>query len=139
MKKVLENLKFGDLLLIGLLVLISFIPVAVFASENSFDGSGEFIAVITQDGEVLQEFVLSDDGESEEYIYQNELGHFNHIVRKGTEITMIDSNCPDRICLTQGPISRPGQTIICLPYKVMIEVVAGNGVSGADLPIDAVS
>lgn len=44
-----------------------------------------------------------------------------------------DANCKDKSCVTQGKISRAGETIICLPHKLSIEI------TGEDSAIDGIS
>ncbi|MDR0531867.1 MAG: NusG domain II-containing protein [Oscillospiraceae bacterium] len=41
------------------------------------------------------------------------------------------SPCRDKLCVRAGEISRPGQVIVCLPQKVVIEI-RGSGGSGVD-------
>ncbi|MEW6552760.1 MAG: NusG domain II-containing protein [Actinomycetota bacterium] len=40
---------------------------------------------------------------------------------------MVDSACPDKLCVKTGWISSPGESIVCLPNRVVIEVVSGDG------------
>ena len=35
---------------------------------------------------------------------------------------MIEADCPDLICVHHKPISRQGESIVCLPHKVIVEV-----------------
>lgn len=45
----------------------------------------------------------------------------------GGRVRMIDSACPDKLCVRTGWISRPGESIICLPNRVVIEIKGGEG------------
>lgn len=47
-------------------------------------------------------------------------------VREG-RVRMVDSACPDKLCVRTGWISRPGESIVCLPNRVVIEIVGGEG------------
>jgi hypothetical protein len=38
------------------------------------------------------------------------------------EVFVVSSPCPNKICILQGKISRPGQWIACLPNKVFIRI-----------------
>ena len=42
-----------------------------------------------------------------------------------------EAQCPDKICMHAGKISKNGETIVCLPNKVVVEIV-----NGADNEID---
>lgn len=39
---------------------------------------------------------------------------------------MISATCPDHLCIKQGAINKKGQSIICLPHKLIVEVVSGG-------------
>ena len=41
---------------------------------------------------------------------------------KGAHI--IESPCPDKLCIHQGYINKNGQTVLCLPGKVMVTAIA---------------
>jgi hypothetical protein len=41
------------------------------------------------------------------------------------------SPCPNKICIQQGKISKPGQWIACLPNKIFIRI-SGNSGDGVD-------
>lgn len=52
----------------------------------------------------------------------------NTLVIKDGMVDMIYADCPDRICVKHTPISHAGETIICLPNKIVvtIEPLTGN-------------
>jgi hypothetical protein len=45
----------------------------------------------------------------------------------GGRVRMVDSACPDKLCVRTGWISKPGESIICLPNRVVLEITSGNG------------
>lgn len=51
----------------------------------------------------------------------------SHVEIEGGRVRMVDSACPDKLCVRTGWISRPGQSIVCLPNRVVIEIVSGEG------------
>lgn len=36
-----------------------------------------------------------------------------------------EADCPDKLCVHQKKISKNGETIVCLPNKVVVEIVGG--------------
>ena len=44
---------------------------------------------------------------------------------------MISADCPDKLCVNQHAISSNGETIVCLPNKVVVEVEDGESLSRA--------
>lgn len=51
---------------------------------------------------------------------------YNIILYRNGEVQMIDSSCPDLICVHHRAVCSVGESIICLPHKIVIEVV-GEG------------
>ena len=45
---------------------------------------------------------------------------------------MEDADCPDRLCVKQGRIKKVGESIVCLPHKVVIEIVGEKEEAGVD-------
>jgi len=37
-------------------------------------------------------------------------------------VRMISSDCPDQLCVHQGAIHKAGESIICLPQRIVIEI-----------------
>ena len=35
---------------------------------------------------------------------------------------MYEADCPDQICYSPEFVSKPGETIVCLPHRVVVEV-----------------
>lgn len=46
---------------------------------------------------------------------------------KDGRVRMLDSACPDKLCVRTGWIARLGESIVCLPNRVVIEIVGGEG------------
>ena len=43
---------------------------------------------------------------------------------------MIDADCNDLVCVRSfGAISKPGETILCLPHKLIVEVRSTDGIN----------
>jgi len=38
------------------------------------------------------------------------------------KIWIEDTNCPNKICKKMGKISKPGEIIVCVPFKLLIEI-----------------
>ena len=56
----------------------------------------------------------------------------NWIVVENGACFVQEADCPDRLCVAQGRAQRAGQRIVCLPNRLMIEIVGGgNGLDAA--------
>ncbi len=104
MKKNDVKLLFGILIL----ALVMFLGFRVFRKD-----AGEI--VITVDGENYGTYSLLEEQEIP-------IGDTNYLIIKDGKADMIEATCPDHICVDQREISRTGETIVCLPNKVIVEV-----------------
>ncbi len=41
---------------------------------------------------------------------------------KNGKVRMFSSPCPDKLCVREGYISKPGQMIICVPNRVIVKI-----------------
>ncbi|MCI6013339.1 MAG: NusG domain II-containing protein [Firmicutes bacterium] len=85
-------------------------------TENS---AGEK-AVVTVDGRLYGTYPLSED-QTVEIIQEN--GHHNDITIKDGQVSMTFSDCRNQICVASGAISQTKDTIVCLPNKVVVEII----------------
>lgn len=46
---------------------------------------------------------------------------------KDGKVKMTEASCPDHVCIRQGAIDAPGETVVCLPNKVVLEIVSKDG------------
>ena len=52
----------------------------------------------------------------------SENNHTNTLVIKDGKASIDSADCPDKICVNHRSISKVGETIVCLPNKVVIEI-----------------
>ena len=116
-KKNVKKLR-ADIILIAALLLMGAV-IALFIILTAQDGS---YAEILIDGKVSARYPL--DHELVRTIH-TENGD-NTIVIKDGGVFMKDADCPDKICINMGTIRKKGQTIICLPHKLVVEITDGK-------------
>lgn len=83
--------------------------------------SGTMIRIFS-DNELVTELPLDRD---DTFTVSTELGTNTVIIENGRAY-VTDADCPDKICEQMGQISKPGETIICLPHKLIVEVSDGK-------------
>jgi hypothetical protein len=108
-----------DVIIIAVVVVISVACAGVFAIVNS----GKYdkkVAEISVDGKPYK--TVSFDKNNEETIdIKSKLGT-NVIKLQNDKIGVVDADCPDKVCIHDGFIEKPGQMLVCLPNKVVIEI-----------------
>ena len=112
----------NDLIFIAaILVIVATVAAVLFFLR----GEGSTVQVEV-DGTVIGIYPLSVDREVE--IKTGENGEeLNLLVIKDGKAAVTTATCPDGICAAHRPISREGESIICLPHKVVVTVVGGSG------------
>lgn len=51
------------------------------------------------------------------------VGDTNVCEIKDKKVSMISADCPDQLCIRQRTIQLQGETIVCLPNKVVLEIM----------------
>lgn len=114
-----------DIIIVLVLLALSFLPNAIFAYQQATrKEEAKIYAILTIDGEEIERFELSENTPHEEFIYYPHDNQYNIIEIDGTRIRDKEDNSPDQIAVQTGWISQPGQTSICLPHGLMIEIVS---------------
>ncbi|WP_027623276.1 NusG domain II-containing protein [Clostridium lundense] len=115
-------MKKGDkIIFISILVIITLGFAGTFVYKN-YMKSHDKIALIKQDGKVIDKINLTNFTGTKEMTIKTNDGHFNKILIEKDKISITDADCPDRVCVKTGPISQPGDTVVCLPHKLMITI-----------------
>ena len=109
-----------DVILIVLLIALSVTPQIIFGVMLDKDYKGTY-AEITIDGEFYKKIPLSENSGEQEFNVKTK-GGYNLIKIKGQSVAIIDADCQDKICERPGFISKPGESLVCLPHKVMVQV-----------------
>ena len=113
--------RFGkrDLIFIGCIA-AACLAVWVFSRMSA---SGSRI-VVTVDGSVYATCSLDKD---QTILIRNPNGEVtNTLVIKHQTAYMESADCPDRLCVKQGAISRTHETIVCLPNHVVVTAEGGQ-------------
>ena len=108
------NRRRNDLFLIIALLLI----IAIAALALTFTRQSGDTVTVTIDGKLFGEYRLDEEQEIE---IRTENGYNLLMIQNGTAL-MCEASCPDGICVSHRQISHSGESIICLPNKVVIEV-----------------
>ena len=116
-------MKKRDIILI-LSVLLIAAALFLVVELTKEDGAG---VVVKVDGNKIAEYSLSENATYELN------GGTNILVIENGKAYLSDANCPDKLCVHQGKISRTGEVITCLPNKLTVTVF------GAEESIDLVS
>lgn len=109
-----------DVIIIAVLLAISFIPEIVFGIRGGRSLNNTY-AEITISGKHYKTVPLSSHKGEDSFVIKDKFGK-NTVIVRDNSIAIIDADCPDKVCIQPGFISKPGDSIVCLPHQLMIEI-----------------
>jgi hypothetical protein len=109
-------MKKNDFFLIGIVLLVSF---ALMGWHYLKTDSGKGSVVVTVDGEHYGTYDL----DTEQTV---NIQGTNTLQIKNKSAIITDADCPDKICVYHKPITRNGESIICLPNKIVVSIEKGE-------------
>ncbi len=112
-------MKKGDLILLLGVVAIALVWILIW---NMNRNSGAY-AVVTVDGKEIGVYSLMEDITTDIIGYN---GGYNRLEIKDGKADVIEASCPDKLCVQQAKISRDGETIVCLPNRIVIKIIGGE-------------
>ena len=125
-KRFLRN----DSILIAVLLLVAAIGcIYLFVFRNS----GNTVTV-TVDGKLYAEYALTENMTKDLYMGKNG-EHCNRLVIRDGKAFMETATCPDGICVAHRPIFRDGESIVCLPNRVVVTVTTVHETETPDVII----
>ena len=123
-------MKKNDIILMAVILVLT---VAVLLGmriwqKNSTDGDA--VAVVTIDGNVYGEYPLAKD--ITERIDLPD-GSYNILTIADGYARVSEASCPDQICVRHNHVKYSGESIVCLPNKLVVEIQGGedNGIDGS--------
>lgn len=78
--------------------------------------------IVFQDGVEQGRYLLSEEQEVEIAFNQESQEGKNILRIRDGRADMIYADCPDQLCVNQKEIDKVGETIVCLPHKIVVEV-----------------
>ncbi len=112
------KLKKTDVILILSLLAVSAVLCLIFFLNKTPGGE----AVVTVDGEEIMVLPLDEDIEVQ--VGQEET--HNIVSIHDGKVCIKDATCPDKVCVHTGEISNEGETIVCLPHKLVVSIRGGK-------------
>lgn len=116
-------MKKNDYILLAVILVVTLLSIGgirLWQKNNTSDGA---MAVVTIDGAVYGTYPLSED-----ITERIELpdGSYNILTISGGYADVTEASCPDQICVKHNHIRYSGESIVCLPNKLIVEVKGGE-------------
>lgn len=114
-----SDVKKKDIILIAVLTGAALLMYALISFGMKAPGS---LVRITVDGELYEEYNLNEDREIE---ILTQYGENTLVIENGCAY-MKEADCPDKYCINQGEIKNSGETIVCLPHRLVAEIISDD-------------
>ena len=111
-----------------IIILAVGIPLAILSLSS---GTGGDKVKISLNGKVYGTYPLHED----RVIEVSEDGHTNHITIKDGQVSMSYSTCRNQVCVNTGAISETKDAIVCLPNRVVVEIISSVNGKGGDADV----
>ncbi len=115
----------ADLILMAAIVIIG-LGISIFLAAGSHQGNK---VEITKDGKLWGTYSL----DREHKITIRDGKELNVVKISGGKVTMESANCKNQVCVHHSPVSRTGESIVCLPHKIVVSI------KGEDNEYDTIS
>lgn len=123
-----------DLLVVAAVAALAVVCGIVFWARSAPSG-GKLTAVVSVNGKETDQVVLSSLSEAEDRTYHNN-GYTLTVEFTPESVRVTTSDCPNQVCVHTGAITRAGQSIVCLPSRISIQLQQQGG--GTHDGVDAV-
>lgn len=116
----------ADKLLIVIVIVFSFISLG-YINRQGLSDEDKYVS-IQYNGKEIRKVIFDKQIVGTTIPIETELG-YNLIEIGDEEVRVLEADCPDQIDVEQGWISNIGETLICLPNRLVVEV---KGLSNSD-------
>ncbi|MCR5431290.1 MAG: NusG domain II-containing protein [Lachnospiraceae bacterium] len=106
-----------DLIIYALVLIL--LVCSFFLWGSALGATGDY-AVISVNGHEEARLPLSSDAEE---VIEGFAGLTCRILIKDGAASVIEADCPDKLCVGHSPISRSGDSIVCLPARITVTIL----------------
>lgn len=110
-------------------VVLAVVVLAILSALTVWRGgteTGALTAVVTADGQEIDHFAPADLLDAPRTYSYNGVTLTVAAEKNGNGLRVSSSDCPTQDCVHTGTISRGGQSIVCLPARIVIQLTGGT-------------
>ena len=122
----MKMIKKTDFIVIGILILAA---VLIYFFNSVIPGTSGNYAAVYVDNTLIAKYPLE---ENTDLIINGYGGGTNRLIIDNGKAHIESASCPDKICANQHAVSKAGETIVCLPNKVVIRIISTDDGSKED-------
>ncbi len=111
-----------DKILIIMVVVISLFGMYI-VKEKASNYNKKYVEIIV-DGTEHSKYVLDNNIDKEIEVITDKGYNIIHI--QNGQVVVEESDCNNQLCVRKGVIEEPGELIVCLPYKVVVQITGSS-------------
>ena len=135
----------ADIILFIVLVVIGLAASAALTLSHGEAGSGAKV-IIESGGDLYARYPLTEDrtvvvpapkqvaadapAADTDAEASVQYDYYNVVVISGGTVSVTEASCKNQVCVKHGAISRPGESIDCLPNRRVVRIENGSGEGG---------
>lgn len=113
---------------LDIVVIVVLLVIALGSSTAAFINShrsfnNKYVEIEVK-GKLFKKLPL-DNSSNERITVETDLGK-NIIEISNGKVRISDADCRDQICIKDGSINKPGDILVCLPHKVVVQIKGEN-------------
>ena len=116
----------ADIILFIALVIIGLAASAALTLSHGEAGSSAKV-VIESEGKLYARYPLAEARTVE---VPSKNGGYNMVVISGGSVAVSEASCKNQVCVKHGAISRTGESIVCLPNRLVVRIENGSEEGG---------
>ncbi len=117
-------------------VLLAAAGLFLFNTSQLQETTSDSRVVIYKDGAEIGSYLLGEDRTVT--VGSVEDGGYNIVQIQNGVVNVIEADCHDSVCVNTAAITKVGQSIVCLPHRIIVTIEGTADAGGGD-EIDAIS
>lgn len=105
--------------MLAVVILAAALLAAGLYRMSGGQNEGSYVRIMV-DGRTFGEYLLGREADIDVE------GHNQVSIRDG-QVLVAEADCPDKICVRHAAVSRVGESIVCLPNRMIVEIRSGDG------------
>ncbi|MBN1289354.1 MAG: NusG domain II-containing protein [Actinobacteria bacterium] len=121
--------KIGDSVTVAAIIIAILFSIPLVT--KGADAGKPAFAVVEVNGRESLRVALGEDGRDRTFDVEGSAGTSTIEVKNG-RVRMLESDCPDKLCIGMGWAEKTGDSIVCIPNRVVIELVGPEKIKEVD-------
>lgn len=98
---------------------VAVVSLLLFFGGKWMSNKQAAVVEVSVNGAVTDTYPIDQDAD---FVVTSTGGKINRISIHDGKVSITEASCPDKLCIHQGTITESGQSLICLPNRVIVTI-----------------